>query len=347
MLAFLYHALPSSIVRTRPSHVTCGTSSPPRRTILTTHNPLLPAAVRIARATWSAFHAVLMSELAPTDAHGNYVRPVSKSFTPATKMGATSENAFQTARTVSSVFSADTRSLVLYAGMACPWCHRALLARALLKLHSSIGVRIVAPGEDGLWILTQTESDSDCRLLRDVYLRAEKGYQGRFTAPLLMDEIADSIASNESGDIINMLSTKASSVRVDEHTVVWLCPPPDNDVGVDVEQLTQVCDMLYDNVNNGVYRCGFASSQAAYEDAVSDVFTALDRVEKMLLGTRFLCSAYVVTEADVRLFPTVFRFDSVYSLIFKVFHKSIAADYPAISAWMRGMFVIGLFVAFF
>lgn len=193
-------------------------------------------------------------------------------------------------------------------------------------------MRDLVPGEEGLWKLAGEEA-----LLRDVYLESEPEYTGRSTAPLLLD-VGDGggIVSNESADILRLLGDAAGCVKLDEGTSVWLRPPGGSECGVDVEEMDRFCDTLYADVNDGVYRCGFATSQVAYEEAQNSLFECLDDVEARLDKSRFLFSPDVVTEADVRLFPTVFRFDAVYAVLFKAARKTIRADYPAISAWIRG-----------
>lgn len=255
----------------------------------------------------------MMAELAPSDAEGRYVRPASPLAAPPPSLEPESNYA-------------------VYVGVACQWCHRVLLALALLRLEN-VEVRYVVPGDDGLWRLTNKEEG----LLRDVYLEKEPGYTGRFTAPLMMEPIGGGgIVSNESADILRSLGDLAGRVNIDKETTVWLRPRTENEFGVNVDDMDRFCVRLYDCVNNGVYRCGFATSQIAYEEAQNDLFECLDDVEARLQSSRFLFSPVVITEADVRLFPTVFRFDAVYALLFKASRKTIRADYPAISEWIRG-----------
>ena len=118
----------------------------------------------------------------------------------------------------------------------------------------------------------------------------------------------------------------------------WLRPSRDNPFAVDVDLLQSLCEQLYECVNDGVYRCGFATSQFAYEEAQTNLFNMLDSIEQRLTTSRFVCSGNCITEADVRLFPTVFRFDAVYAVLFKACRKNIRSDYPAISGWLRGTF---------
>lgn len=252
----------------------------------------------------------MMSELAPSDDDGRYIRPAS------------SLPALPPPLDPSKKYS-------IYVGVACQWCHRVMLGRALLSI-SNVTTRDLVPGEDGLWKLVDTSG-----LLRDVYLEREPNYVGRFTAPLLVAK-GGGIVSNESADILRLLGDMGGKVRLDDDTTVWLRPPEGSDACVDLKEMDAFCDRLYATVNDGVYRCGFATSQMAYEEAQEKLFECLDEVEDRLRDSRFLFSPSVITEADIRLFPTVFRFDAVYAVLFKACRKSIRADYPAISDWIRG-----------
>lgn len=312
----------------------CAAEPPPQKTknLLASHSSILPYLVRVARTSYSLFWRVLMSQLAPSDPEGNYIRPkssISDSADPTDPLS----------RAVSDVLQEPSEPhakppLALYVGLACQWCHRTMLARALLRMTDTVELRYLQPGSDGLWILEQPQAD-DATLLRDVYLRLDKSYEGRFTAPLLTHTHQQSIVSNESADILKMLAGKGP-IELSDGVVVFLNPPRDNDFGVDTDHLRSLCNELYECINDGVYRCGFATSQTAYQQAHDSLFNALDHVESLLEKSRFLCSPTVITEADVRLFPTVFRFDAVYAVLFKATGKSIRADYPAISLWIRG-----------
>lgn len=204
-----------------------------------------------------------------------------------------------------------------------------MLARTLLGV-SNVAVCDLVPGDDGLWRLKDANG-----LLRDVYLEREPNYVGRFTAPLLIAK-RGGIVSNESADILRLLGDAGGKVRLDDDTTVWLRPPEESGVGIDLNEMDAFCDRLYAAVNDGVYRCGFATSQMAYEEAQERLFECLDEVEDRLRVSRFLFSPSVITEADIRLFPTVFRFDAVYAVLFKACRKSIRADYSAIADWIRG-----------
>ncbi|CAN8071272.1 unnamed protein product [Agarophyton chilense] len=296
---------------------------------------MLPLLVRTARASFVSFWRVLMAQLAPSDAQGRYVRPSSR-----VSLSYDGSPFGQTVAAVSRSFAARHHQppYAVYVGLACQWCHRVLLARALLNLHQSIELRLLNPGEEGLWRLADPQRyDSTVSTLKAVYYQMDRKYSGRFTAPLFVQVDQDRIVSNESADILRLLA-ESGPVSIDEHTVVCLRPTKQHGLDVDPHALEQLCQTVYTCVNDGVYRCGFATSQLAYEEAESNLFSTLDHIEALLTHTRFLCSPSVITEADVRLFPTIFRFDSVYAVLFKACRKSIRADYPAISAWMRDIY---------
>ncbi len=206
--------------------------------------------------------------------------------------------------------------MTLYEGVACGWCHRTMLARTLLGLNNEVKAVRVTPGDDGLWRLRNGLR------LRDVY---PTSYRGRYTAPLLMADNGFAVC-NESALILQVFHARAGRRTV--HDVEVCLRPCDEGL----------CERIYADVNDGVYRCGFATSQAAYEAAERRLFGTLDHCEELLGKSRFLCSADTITEADIRLFPTVWRFDAVYAHLFKARRKSITADYPNISAWLRDIY---------
>lgn len=318
-MAFLTPAISRAPRRARVLRPICAVEKPPDETVSRGLRVLeAPYAfgyvVRGARYVWRTIWTLMMAELAPSSSTGAYVRPKSQ---------------FSSGGT-----ARDVTHLTLYEGVACPWCHRAMLARALLGLDVSV-VRVI-PGDDGLWRLP------DGRRLRDVYNEYAPTYSGRYTAPLLVDTNGGELVSNESADILCLFDTIATvprSVIGDARAAVHLRPWGNSDVDA-------LCERIYQGVNNGVYQCGFATTQVAYEKAEALLFDTLDELERRLQYSRFLCSATLITEADVRLFPTVYRFDAVYGVLFKACRKSISADYPAIFAWMTGTIVATICVAF-
>lgn len=328
----------------RPSFATrtaCAADPPPRTTppsnplsnLLMSKSPILPLLVRTARTSYKLFWKVLMSQLAPSDKHGRYIRPTS-TLSAEYDTGPLGK----TVATVSRSFLAryEEPPYAVYVGVACQWCHRVLLARALLALEDKLELRYLTPGAEGLWRLSDPQQyPATASTLKEVYLQLDRKYKGRYTAPLLVDVDQYSIVSNESAHILRFFANLQPKT-IDQHTVVCLRPREEHGFDVQPDLLEKLCHDLYNNVNDGVYRCGFATSQLAYEEAESNLFATLDYVESLLSKTRFLCSNTVITEADVRLFPTAFRFDAVYAVLFRACRKTIRADYPSISAWIRG-----------
>ncbi|MBC7975059.1 MAG: glutathione S-transferase C-terminal domain-containing protein [Myxococcales bacterium] len=200
----------------------------------------------------------------------------------------------------------------LYAAWACPWAHRTLITRSLRGLTDAISVTMVDPhmGDDG-WIFRPDEPDpiSGAFLLRDVYVRADRGYTGRVTVPVLWDRDTHTIVNNESRDVMRIFDLDFAPLAKDAYEAT-LAPPEL------VGDIDRVLDAVYTPVNNGVYRAGFAGSQAAYDAAVTELFTALAHWDSVLANRPYLCGA-VMTEADIALFTTLLRFDLVYYAHFK------------------------------
>ncbi len=213
----------------------------------------------------------------------------------------------------------------LFAAWNCPWAHRALLTRALLGLEDAIDVSYALPRRtDQGWVF-DAEGDFADRLfgaasLHEIYSRGAPGYTGRVTVPVIWDRESGRIVSNESADVIRMLND-AFGGRID------LCP-----AGLRPE-IDRWNALIYPTLNNGVYRAGFASSQAAYETAAREVFATLDRIEAQLGRTRFLAGDSL-TEADIRLFPTLARFDVAYHYAFKCNLRRLV-DYPNLWPYAR------------
>jgi len=218
----------------------------------------------------------------------------------------------------------------LYVSLACPWAHRTLILRALRGLTEAISVTVVDHhmGDDG-WPLHPDRPDPihpDARFLHDVYRAAKADYSGRVTVPVLWDKARGEIVNNESREIMRMLDTAFDAIA----TGPSLAPP------ALIPSIEQQLDRIYQPVNNGVYRAGFAATQEAYEEAVGQVFAALDGLEEMLTKQRYLCGE-VLTEADVALFTTLLRFDLVYYAHFKCNVRRIA-DYPALFGFLRDLY---------
>ena len=221
----------------------------------------------------------------------------------------------------------------LYVSLACPWAHRTLIVRALKGLEDVIGVSVVdfLMGAEG-WVFSDRHGSTPDRVngdarLHEVYRRADPHYTGRVTVPVLWDTATGTIVNNESAEIIRILNR-----AFDAHAkpAPDLCPP-DMEAAIDA-----VNAEVYDAVNNGVYKCGFATTQGAYEAPFRALFAALDALDARLAGGRYLLGDRV-TEADWRLFTTLIRFDAVYHGHFKCNRRPIA-DYPNLFPYMLDLY---------
>ncbi|MFP1734640.1 glutathione S-transferase family protein [Lonsdalea quercina] len=211
-------------------------------------------------------------------------------------------------------FRAESGRYHLYVSLACPWAHRALLIRKLKGLEKYIGVSVVHPLmlEHGWTFATDFPEATGDRLyqhsyLYQLYLHAKPDYSGRVTVPVLWDTQQQTIVSNESADIIRMLNTAFDEVGA---------TPGDYYPLALREEIDELNGWIYPQVNNGVYKAGFATQQSAYDDAVAQLFEALDRLEQRLSQQRYLTGSRL-TEADLRLWTTLVRFDPVYHTHFK------------------------------
>jgi len=232
-------------------------------------------------------------------------------------------------------FKAEPGRYHLYVSLACPWAHRTLILRKLKKLEDVISVSIVHHfmGENGWTFLREDGATGDTlygsQFLHEIYTRADSTYSGRVTVPVLWDKQQQTIVNNESAEIIRMLNS-----AFDEF----------GDASLDLypELLRPQIDALnakvYDSVNNGVYRAGFATTQDAYREAVTELFSVLDELEQRLSKSRYLVGSHS-TEADWRLFTTLVRFDPVYVGHFKCNIRRIA-DYPNLSNYLRDLYQV-------
>jgi putative glutathione S-transferase len=215
----------------------------------------------------------------------------------------------------------------LYVAKSCPWAHRTLVVRALKGLEKAVAVSYADPymGENG-WEF----SDGGIRYLHELYVRAQPGYTGRVTVPVLWDEQEQRIVNNESSEIIRILNREFDPLA--RRKLHDLYP----------EKLRREIDWLneriYRTVNNGVYRAGFATAQDKYEEAVTELFRTLDWLEKRMQGRAWLCGSYF-TEADVRLFTTLVRFDAVYYSHFKCNLRRLV-DYPRLWRHTRRVYAL-------
>jgi putative glutathione S-transferase len=224
----------------------------------------------------------------------------------------------------------------LYVSLACPWANRTLIVRHLKGLEDVITYDVVDwfLGPDG-WRFNATlpactpDRVHGFQLLREVYQQSQPGYTGKVTVPVLYDKKERRIVNNESSEIIRMLNTQLNSLA--KHPEVNLVPQS-------LEALiNETNEWVYPMLNNGVYRAGFASTQEAYEEACQDVFQALDRMEAILSKQRHLCSNTELTEADVRAFTTLARFDAVYHTHFKCNMRRLS-DYHNVYGYLRDLY---------
>ena len=223
-------------------------------------------------------------------------------------------------------FRAEPGRYHLYVSLACPWAHRTLIFRQLKSLQEMVGVTVVEPLMlDHGWVLQGDQYGLD--YLYQLYLKADPGYAGRVTVPVLWDKQRQTIVNNESAEIIRMFNTAFNGLTGNS---------ADYYPAALRSQIDTINERVYDAINNGVYRAGFATTQAAYEEAYYKLFDALDWVEQTLGGQRYLAGPGL-TEADWRLFTTLIRFDAVYHGHFKTNRQRIA-DYPAIGNYLRELY---------
>jgi putative glutathione S-transferase len=235
----------------------------------------------------------------------------------------------------SSGFKAEKERYHLYISLACPWAHRTLIYRHLKGLEDAISISVVDPFmADQGWAFGDSEGCIADPLfgaghMHEIYTQARNDYSGRVTVPVLWDRERATIVNNESSEIIRMLNSEFAALAPDTSDYC-----PDELLG----EIDAVNERVYNDINNGVYRNGFAATQQAYEEAFDQLFAALDWVEERLRTRRYLCGAQL-TEADWRLFPTLVRFDCVYLGHFKCNLRRIE-DYPFLSNYLRELYQI-------
>jgi putative glutathione S-transferase len=230
-------------------------------------------------------------------------------------------------------FAAAPGRYHLYAALPCPWAHRTLIMRMLKGLEDSISISIVEPlyGPHG-WRFgdspgTIPDSINGASELAEIYLRADPKFTGRVSVPVLWDKERRTIVNNESAEIIRMFNNafgRFTSVRTDYY------PPA---LRGEIDRINR---LVFENINNGVYQAGFATTQEAYEEAFRALFAALDGLEARLAHQRYLAGPEI-TEADWRLFPTLVRFDAVYHGHFKCNLRRIS-DYSNLSNYLRDLY---------
>ena len=229
-------------------------------------------------------------------------------------------------------FPAELNRYHLYVSAACPWAHRTVIFRKLKHLESVIGLSIVEPDMlNSGWTFSAEGRFIDhlhgYQYMHEVYTRSDKEFTGQITVPVLWDKKLHTIVNNESSEIIRMLNTAFNAF-----TIVKTDFYPKK-LRLAIDEINQP---IYENINNGVYRCGFATTQIAYEKAFDRLFNELDRVEAILSEKRYLLRDQI-TEADWRLFTTLIRFDAVYVGHFKCNLRRIA-DYSNLSNYLRELY---------
>lgn len=270
--------------------------------------------VKFGKFVWTTLWHLMMSRLAPRNQTGEYVRPSSQF---RHSIGTEAENPFQPA----------VGRYCLIVGLGCPWAHRTLVVRALKSLSEEISVSIASPSPDaGIWVFESLFEG--CQTLPELYQLANPGYNGRSTVPVLWDTQEKAIVNNESAEIIEILNSQFNAFA--KYPTLNLYP----------EELQETIDnwneKIYHAINNGVYRCGFAQTQDAYNKACDELFTTLDEIDALLATKRYLCGDQV-TLADVRLFTTLFRFDIVYYGLFKCNRRRIQ-DYDNLGLYLRDLY---------
>jgi putative glutathione S-transferase len=238
----------------------------------------------------------------------------------------------------SSGFKAEAGRYHLYVAHGCPWAHRTLIYRALKKLEGAITVAYAIPGlkQQG-WTFEDNPAFPDCtpdrvngfHYLHEAYSATNPRYTGKITVPTLWDKKTGRIVNNESSEIIRMLNSEFGAIGA-EPTDYYPVPLRG--------EIDRINERVYSTVNNGVYRCGFARSQTAYEAAYDALFATLDELEARLGRQRYLVGNQI-TEADWRLFPTLVRFDVAYFSLFKC-NRNRIADYPNLLNYMRELYQV-------
>lgn len=234
-----------------------------------------------------------------------------------------------------SGFKAEANRYHLYISLACPWAHRTLIYRKLKGLEEMISVSVVNAfmGDEG-WTFAEGEGVIPDPILNavnvhEIYTAAQADYTGRVTVPILWDKKTNTIVSNESPEIIRMFNSAFDDIGA----IPGDFSPPEL-----LAEIDELNEFIYPTINNGVYRAGFATTQEAYDEAVVEVFDALDTLEKRLENRRYL-TGNTITEADWRLFTTLVRFDAVYVGHFKCnLHRIV--DYPNLWGYLRDLYQV-------
>lgn len=295
--------------------------------------------VQTAKESWRFLWQRFMVELAPQDPTGAYQRPT---YTFGNTLGSTKYP-------LNDIFLDNNNNngrgdkqlrYHLYLGNPCPWCHRVKLVVNILNLYDVVGVTQLVDdpikASRGGWVFDQpppqASSSSPIQDLRQLYQFMEPGYQGRCTAPLLVDWKTKTIVSNESKELVRMLPLlQQAQTPANQNQDIDLCPASLQ------TQIDETNEWIYQCINNGVYQCGFATTQEAYDRASSLVLQGLERCEAILQNQPYLCGNQL-TESDVFLLPTMLRFDAVYAPLFGaggLRHWRLQVDFPHVHDWMK------------
>jgi glutathionyl-hydroquinone reductase len=228
----------------------------------------------------------------------------------------------------SSGFKAEAGRYHLYVALACPWAHRTLIMREIKGLHDAISISIVDPiMSDKGWMFSEAPESIPDSVNHAKYLQDDAKYTGRVTVPVLWDRQTQTIVNNESREIMRMFDVEFAELATQK---IDLYPRELQ------QQIDETIDAIYTPINAGVYRAGFATLQAAYEEAVTELFESLERWESILDKQRYLCGDYL-TEADICMFATLYRFDSVYYSHFKCNLRRIL-DYPNLWNYLKDLY---------
>jgi len=274
-------------------------------------NQSLPTSflIVLAKFVWKNLWLAMMSQLAPSQ-KGSYNRPSSQF-----RHQMNGHN---------NIYTPEVDRYSLYVGIGCPWAHRTSIVRKLKGLENVIDINIVIPSvNQGGWEMEAVSEN--CQSLRQLYQLSQPNYRGRCTVPVLWDKKTKTIVNNESAEIIVILNNQFNEYTTNPDLNLY----PD-ELKSDIDSWNE---KIYHYVNNGVYRCGFAQTQEAYEEASHGLFAVLDDIEAHLSHNRYLCG-YRLTLADIRLFTTLIRFDAVYYTLFKCSLRSIES-YPNLSRYVK------------
>jgi len=263
-----------------------------------------------------------------SDEHGHFIRQTSSFRNWVTASG-------DPGPTGVSGFKAEAGRYHLYVALICPWACRTLMARTLLGLENFISISVVEPKlTDQGWAFgrypgSNMDTVNGTDFMHELYTRTAPSFTGRATTPLLWDKVTQTVVNNESADIIHMLNSAFGHLTGNRRNL----RPADLEAAINAKNT-----WLYETLNNGVYKCGFAISQEAYSEALNSVFTSLDQLEKDLADQEYLFGSRF-TESDIRLFVTLVRFDAAYVGLFKTNIRTIA-DYPNLSAYLARIYAL-------